>query len=362
MKTVISVNASLLVFAISFILQSSSSSSFVEARQWQSAIEHNIYRKYNIEKSRYSLKIEDDPFFFPEDVDSDDVPTIAPQGGKWVTLPPTVAPSDVPSDMPSFAPSEWNIERNGGCRYGHELFEVHMYDSWGDGWDSTLLVISGIEDQDPNMVLPSKSMTRTVVDQSGDTFVSIVRTINLDTQQSVFNFDGKVDIDPLGVFFQGTLTKGSHDYANICLLPRRCYQVTVAGGEFLNEVSWDIRPGNLTSDEPTEPILGGGAPSGCTFSLPDEYGHHFCANTCSNTLPPNAVTNPPKIIGNLQQNTASGSAAISEAHGEQVSTAFGTKRTGGDVDTGNGLKYRGYGSSAVLSNFEPVKDDENTNN
>jgi hypothetical protein len=333
----------------------------VQARQWQSIIEHNIYKKSNIEKNRYSLKIEEDPFFFPEDIPADgDVPTMSPKGDKWVTLSPTNAPSSVPSDSPSLAPTEWDISLNGGCRFGHELFEVHMYDSWGDGWDSTLLVLSGIEDQDPSMVLPSQSMTRTITDQTGDVTVLITRTVDLD-DQSLFNPDEKVEIDPLGVMFQGTLRKGSHDFANVCLLPRRCYQVTVAGGEFLNEVSWDIRPGNLDSTEPTEPILSGGAPSGCTFSLPDEYGHHFCANTCSNTLPPNAITSPPKIIGNLQVNTASGSKAISEATGETVSTNFGTKRTSNGNYRGNGIGSRGYGTSDILSNFEPVKDDENGN-
>ena len=47
----------------------------------------------------------------------------------------------IPSDAPSLAPTMWDIDRNGGCRQGHELYEVHMYDSWGDGWVSHELLM-----------------------------------------------------------------------------------------------------------------------------------------------------------------------------------------------------------------------------
>ena len=147
--------------------------------------------------------------------------------------------------------------------------------------------------------------------------------------------------------------------AHVCLIPRRCYQVTVGGGEFLNEVSWDIRPANLDDpDSPLETVLGGGAPSGCTMSLPDENGHHFCANTCSNTLPPNAMTEPPKLIGNLQNNPAVGSNAINQATGEQVSTNLGTTRAKIGGTRGNGF---GSNTASLAGNFRSYGDEDESN-
>jgi hypothetical protein len=340
-------------FAVVVGSSSQMSTLLVEGRQWQTIIEHSIYRRSNIDSRRYELTIEADPFYFPgNEIDS---PTESPKVDSWVTLSPTFAPSSVPSDSPSLSPTAWDIEQNGGCRFGHELFEVHMYDSWGDGWDNTMLVITGIEDQDPDMVLPTSSMQRTVTDETGDSTVKITRTITLDSQNA-FNPDEVLEVDPLGVIFQGGLRRGSHDSADICLLPKRCYQVTVAGGEFLNEVSWDIRPANLQSKESVEPILGGGAPAGCTFSLPDEYGHHFCANTCSTTLPPEATTTAPQVLQNLQENGATGSAAIAQATGGSLSSTFGTTRSSSGQIGGNSIRSGVYGS--FVGNFK----DNNSNN
>jgi hypothetical protein len=333
----------------------------VESRQWQAIIDHSIFQKSNIDNRRYELKIEQDPFYYPGDLPrEDETPTVSPgTTDKWVTLSPTLAPSSVPSDSPSLMPTEWNVELNGGCRQNHELFEVHMYDSWGDGWDQTLLVISGIEDQDSNIVLPSSFMTRTITNRNGDSTFKIARTIDL-SDQSIFNPEEVNDIDALGVIFEGTLQQGSHAVAYVCLLPQRCYQVTAAGGEFLNEVSWDIRPGNLDSqnEQQFEPVLGGGAPAGCTFSLPDDNGHHFCPNSCSDTLPPSATTQTPKLLQNFYQNSAVGSNAINEATGETVSTNLGTTRSS---SSRNGA-FSGStqsGSSSILENFRSPEEDDN---
>jgi hypothetical protein len=338
----------------------------VESRQWQAIIDHSIYQKSNIDSRRYEIKLEQDPFYYPGDYYPDDEsPTVSPVSNKWVTLSPTVSPSAFPSDSPSLMPTGWSIELNGGCRQGHELFEVHMYDSWGDGWDQTQLVISGIDDQDPTIVLPSNFMTRTITTRNGGSIVKIARSIDL-SDQSLLNPEEVNDMDPLGVIFEGTLQQGSHDVAYLCLLPRRCYQVTAAGGEFLNEVSWDIRPGNLDSnnEQQLEPILGGGAPAGCTFSLPDENGHHFCPNNCTDTLPPSATTDPPKLLDNFQQNTAVGSSAINIATGETVSTNLGTTRS----SYGRGGAFSGIRSgstegaaSSTLENFRSPEENNDSN-
>jgi hypothetical protein len=333
----------------------------VDGRTWQAVIDHSIYQKSNIDSRRYELKIEQDPFYYPGDLPLDtESPTVSPGTDKWVTLSPTQLPSSVPSDSPSLMPTEWSIELNGGCRQGLQLFEVHMYDSWADGWDQTQLVISGIEDQDSSIVLPSNFMTRTITTRNGDSIVKIARAIDL-SDQSLFNPEEVNDIDPLGVIFEGTLQQGSHDVAYVCLLPRRCYQVIAAGGEFLNEVSWDIRPGNLDSsnEQQLEPILSGGAPAGCTLSLPDENGHNFCSNTCSDTLPPSATTDAPKFLQNLQQNSAVGSTAINAAAGETVSTNLGTTRSSYNRGGSFGGNMSGDASS-TLGNFRsPQENDSN---
>lgn len=332
--------------------------SVVDGRHWRTIIDHNIEIKSNIDGRRYQLTIEADPFFFPQDKNDEDGITEAPQADAWVTLSPTPAPSSMPSDGPSLAPTVWDIDMNGGCRLGHDLYEVHMYDSWGDGWDQTIIKIIGIEDQDP-IDLPTNAMTRTVTDQQGDVTVSISRTIDLDTQNA-FRPEQETEVDPLGVIFQGGLRRGSHDYGDVCLLPKRCYEVRISGGEFLDEVSWDIRPADLQNpgqSNSKRPILAGGAPSWCTFSLPDEYGHHFCANTCSSDLTESAMTEAPNVLGTLQfNNGAFGMGVINHDVGEEYSQTIGT--TGSSVL--DGVFSRNDGST-VLSKFKRVQDEGSNN-
>ena len=40
----------------------------VEGRVWQTIVDHNIVRRSTVESLRYSIPIESDPFFFPEDI------------------------------------------------------------------------------------------------------------------------------------------------------------------------------------------------------------------------------------------------------------------------------------------------------
>lgn len=329
----------------------------MEGRQWQSIVDYNIDRKSNIDGRRYQLKIEADPFFFPQDIVDEDIITDAPQANVWVTLSPTLAPSSLPSDSPSLTPTAWDIDKNGGCRSGHDLYEVHMYDSWGDGWDQTMVKIIGIEDQNP-IDLPTSSMTRTITDKLGGATVSISRTVDLDSQ-SLFKPEQKTEVDPLGVIFQGGLRRGSHDFSDLCLVPKRCYEVFVSGGEFLNEVSWDIRPAHVEyADQTTDksPILSGGAPSWCTFSLPDEYGHHFCPNSCSGTLPPSSMTEAPKLIDNLKLNYGgAGMNGFNQDVGEKYSQNLGSGSYNRDGVIGD------VWGSTVLNKFTRVQDEDSSN-
>jgi len=161
-------------------------------------------------------------------------------------------------------------------------------DTWGDGWnEETKLTITGISDLDPLAIdLPDDAVTTTRTDNQGNIVVSVTRTISLDSTGNSSN-----RIHPLGKIFEANLQNGHHDFAGICLVPNRCYRLIVTGPrEFLEENSWELRPESQGSE--SKPILSGSAPTGCTFSLPDESGHHFCENTCSEEILAQATADP----------------------------------------------------------------------
>jgi len=356
-------------FFISFVISRS-----VECREWQYIVDHDIIRKSNIESSRYELKIEADPYFPLENKIPTDIPTESPRDDTtqvWTTLSPTASPSFLPSDGPSLLPTEWDIQQKGGCRNGLSLYQVHMYDAWGDGWEKTILKISGISDQNPLAAdLPTNSMTTTNINTQGDIAVSITKTIELDSSDSTVAHPNPLnEIDPLGTIFEGALRRGSHDYADVCLLPSRCYQVIVMGGDFLDEVSWDIRASNNDPASPLlEPILVGGAPSGCTFSLPDEYGHHFCPNSCSDTIPTNTMINP-EVMDNLFPNEDGvADEFLSEAVARTRMVPSGSLDGKTQVSTlvTESMRSRAGGisntASSILDNFKFVESDEHSDN
>lgn len=287
-------------------------SRLAEARKWQDVVDPSVYLQPNLDVNRHQLKIELDPFFRPEQV-PDIAPSPQPISSVWVTRSPspTDSPSAIPSDAPSLAPTaptsapttrEENVEGNGGCKEGTVLYRVNMYDSWGDGWDSaTKVTITGIEDQDTTQSAGS-TVTKTHTSQQGDTTVTISTTVEL-TSDHPFGTapadDGYTYVNPLGEIFAGTLHRGSQGSAYACLVQRRCYEVITRGGDYLDEVSWDIEPVILGSpDEIAQPVVKGGAPSDCFFSIPDENGEYFCEATCSSTLSPQH-TAVPDVVSHL---------------------------------------------------------------
>jgi hypothetical protein len=282
----------------------------IEARNWQSVITSEIYQRSDLDAAQFQLKIELDPFFFPGE-GAITAPTIAPHSQDWITFSPTKAPSEspsqIPSDFPSLTPTigaptlapsirEKNSDGNGGCNEGSTLYQVNMYDSWGDGWDfSTMLKIIGVEDQDEEETLTSAmtSKTTTTTDSNGSIITTITKTVEINQNSTSGGEDAGTQIDPLGTVFQGGLRRGSHGSADVCLKPRRCYNIIVSGETWLDEVSWDIRPvvlGAETQDLP--PLTTGGAPMECSFSIPDKNGESFCPLTCSNTLHPEHTQQP----------------------------------------------------------------------
>lgn len=99
------------------------------------------------------------------------------------------------------------------CGSEETPYRIIMYDSFGDGWDSTTLTLS----------------------EAG-------------SSQEVYS---------------GSLKKGSQGTHQVCLSKYpTCYNVQVKGGVWGNEVSWEIKP---MTDSPA--IAGGGAPMDCNFGV-----------------------------------------------------------------------------------------------
>jgi hypothetical protein len=213
------------------------------------------------------------------------------------------------------------------------LYQVNMYDSWGDGWDSTMLKIVGIEDEDPDD-MHANIITKSHTANTGDATVTVSTTIELNTEH-MFSQQGSTPIDPLGMLFQAGLRRGSHAAADVCLMPRRCYEVVVGGGDFLDEVSWDIRPVNLGSDEQNSTaLLEGGAPADCQFSVPDQNGNTFCPSTCNRTK-----TEPPMASDSIQVTSENLEEDVSEPTTGSATSITRTAGTGGSL-----LDYLRHGS------------------
>lgn len=111
------------------------------------------------------------------------------------------------------------------CKDTEAKYRLLMYDSFGDGWDQTTIKI-------------------TPKDKTSD------------------------------VKFDGGLKGGSKGTQYICLdKESTCIHVDVSGGEWGNEVSWEIRP--MTEGAPS--LAGGGSPMSCDFPVAGTA----CESTCS---------------------------------------------------------------------------------
>jgi len=107
------------------------------------------------------------------------------------------------------------------CKLDETPYRIIMYDSFGDGWDSTKLTL-----------------------KHGST-----------------------------VLFNGGLEEGSKGTERICLADvLECYQIDVSGGSWGIEVSWEMKP--MRKGAPA--IASGGAPMECEFGVASAR----CENTC----------------------------------------------------------------------------------
>jgi len=270
------------------------------SRQWQEIVDHSIASKSNLDSSRYELKIEADPFLKPAEKNPSKIPTESQQEQQetgWNLINSLKPQNDSVRPSANTATGSFGIKNTGasfavkeseeippqssGCENGVK-YELHMKDTWGDGWDKTMITITGID-------RPTSSMETVQTDSEGDSYVSISKTITLDSPAST---------NTVGQIFQGSLQQGFHDFKEVCLLYNQCYQLTTTGGEFSDEVSWELRPKSNDPGTEMAAMLIGGASTGCIFSPPDETGLHFCPNTCSDEIHANAA--PPTIVENVQ--------------------------------------------------------------
>jgi hypothetical protein len=104
------------------------------------------------------------------------------------------------------------------------MYTVREYDSWGDGWDQTELIISDENNK---------------------------------------------------VIFTGKLESGFEGVDSVCL-QKGCYKAEASGGVWGVEVSWDVRPGGGGAV-----LADGGSPMNCTFPI----GGSECENTCNGKPP-----------------------------------------------------------------------------
>jgi len=120
------------------------------------------------------------------------------------------------------------------CNYGESKYRLIMYDSFGDGWDTTKL---------------------------------------------------KITDDTNKVVFEDGLAMGSQETRYICLATSaKCYDAVTSGGVWGIEVSWEVKP--MSNGFPA--IAGGGAPMDCNFAV----GGASCPNTCTGRPNVDPTTDP----------------------------------------------------------------------
>jgi len=124
------------------------------------------------------------------------------------------------------------------CGSSETLYRLVQFDSWGDGWDETLLTLN----------------------ERGST-------------------------TPV---YKGGLQYGSQGTVHLCLTKKeaKCYEVKVENGVWGNEISWELRP--LAAGAPV--LAAGGSPSDCTVPLGGSVDD--CPNTCDSTRPDTKIQDP----------------------------------------------------------------------
>lgn len=213
-----------------------------------------------VDVSIYSSAI-NDPY---RDVGKAYNPNSSSTENEW-TIPPTAPPttypiSDIIDTIPTATPSTaFSCASEDNTTNTFEAV-IKMYDSWGDGWGDTTLIIS-----------KRSKPYQLKINISNTTVESFAHLFSVT--------ESKNDME---IVYEGSLVDGNEEHRNICLQPDICYSVEVNGTltEWQNEIQWDIRRKDDTDGTATT-VAKGFAPTKCQFSLPDaNNGTYVCAFSC----------------------------------------------------------------------------------
>mmetsp|Transcript_5661 Transcript_5661/g.7944 ORF Transcript_5661/g.7944 Transcript_5661/m.7944 type:complete len:566 (-) Transcript_5661:97-1794(-) len=229
-------------------------------------------------------------------------PSYRPSGGD--TAPPSYSPAPTTSFQPSgngppttsYAPSTLaptgryaNVAGNGGCPQSEALYEVIMRDQWADGWDGRNLTIKRLGDPE-GRAYEKNVVTKTYTyKQDNGQVITIVKQQDLNasnadpntTDPSILDF-----LSPNPVFSDTLDTTQSVDFGYICLKQTRCYEASIPGGAWSDEISWEVRQvilgGIGSKTNQPQPIVTGKAPAACTFFVPssEQPSDPSCPATC----------------------------------------------------------------------------------
>jgi len=128
-----------------------------------------------------------------------------------------------------------NFANNGGCPPDTYLFGLFKYDTNGDGWDTTTLVL---------------------------------------------HYD---DVWTTKIAYKGTLRYGAEGMDYVCLPVYKCITAYTRDGLYTSEISWELRSAILGSkDAAFRPSIARGlAPEECQFSFVPDFRDDICDNTCT---------------------------------------------------------------------------------
>jgi hypothetical protein len=234
----------------------------VQGRTWVEVIDTSIYAAamvdpYRDTMSQYGQIEQEETWGMPTEF-----PTTAP------TSAPQASIVDASSRSPSPAPTQFT------CANPNELSsKIRMYDSWGDGWGDTTMVIAKSGAASSSGAEPNAT----------NLFYTYSSVVNLSAYR-----------DNHKLVFEGSLLDGYDSYTDICLEANVCYSVEVNGTNqyWQDEIKWDIR--SVPSENATAVTLAKGkAPAKCQFSIPDSDNSTLaCAFVCEYQDDVNAEPGP----------------------------------------------------------------------
>lgn len=270
-----------------------------DARSWSDLVNPAVCESGSFDPYKIEYAIEEDPFSVSapapaplpaedvfigtEDVDRDDEgsDTEANEDGTSASKTPSVAPA-VSSESPT--QRDENAVKNGGCESGEHLFRVRMHDRWGDGWDKSAIKILEIPSKNKETSFQDDTETPPIITEDDNTLImsSEVKV----SQHHMRDYD-QLPIWEERLIFKGSLEEGLSGYSYVCLRPQTCYEVVVGGGQWEDEIKWDIQSAPILATDGDQEekevvqVAKGWAPARCQFSVPKEASEELaCPLTC----------------------------------------------------------------------------------